>query len=482
VRKGLVDRAVLGFLASVVLVIGAARGVPAAPVSDVRPKVSPAADLRVVAGHLLELLAAGRFDEATKGFDATMKEGLPAEKLGQTWALLNQQAGRFQKQTGIRSGEEDGYRVVYVTCAFERTPLDMKVTFDKGGWIAGLFFVPSREPAGASADYAPPDYVQSGSFQERQVTVGSGKWALPGTLSMPAGKSPVPGLVLVHGSGPQDRDETIGPNKPFRDLASGLASRGIAVLRYDKRTLAHRAEAAVLGDRLTLQEETVDDAAAAAALLRATQGVDGRRVFVLGHSLGGLAVPRIAALDATLAGFILMAAPSRPLEELLLEQVTYLASLDGPVSEEKKAEIETLRQQVARLRDPNLAKAADPGDLPLGLGRAYWLDLRRGTGPEAMARLKQPLLVLRGGRDYQVTDADFRGWKGALAARTGVEFKLYPSLNHLFIAGEGKSTPAELETAGHVAREVVDDLAAWIKKQPAAVGTGKGRKPDGQLG
>jgi dienelactone hydrolase len=466
-------RCLAGISMFVFLVSGAAGGVPALSGSDLQSKAAPEGDPRSAARHLLELLAAGAFAEATQGFDAAMKEGLPAEKLGQTWGLVSQQAGRFQREAGVRSTQEEGYRVVYVTCFFEKAPLDLKVVFDRKGRIAGLFFVPPRDHAAEGGAYEPPDYAQPGSFQERQVTVGSGKWALPGTLLLPAGTSPVPGLILVHGSGPQDRDETIGPNKPFRDLAAGLASRGIAVLRYDKRTLAHRAEAAALGDRLTLQEETVDDAAAAASVLRTNRAIDGRRVFVLGHSLGGVAVPRIAALDGTIAGFILMAAPSRPLEETLLEQATYLATLDGASSEEQQAGIETLRRQIARLRDPNLAKAAAPDDLPLGLGRSYWLDLRRGTGPEAVARLRRPLLVLRGGRDYQVTDADFRGWKEGLAGRAGVEFKLYPRLNHLFMAGEGKSTPAEYETAGHVAKEVIDDLAAWIKNRPAAGGSAR---------
>ena len=142
--------------------------------------------------------------------------------------------------------------------------------------IAGLFFL----PADTSQDYKPPAYVKSGSFQTREVVVGDGEWALPGTLTLPQGKGPFPALALVHGSGPHDRDETIGPNKPFRDLAEGLASQGIAVVRYEKRTQAYAQKLASVKN-FTVDEETVDDAVAVVTLLRKTPGIDPRRVFVL---------------------------------------------------------------------------------------------------------------------------------------------------------------------------------------------------------
>ena len=90
-----------------------------------------------------------------------------------------------------------------------------------------------------------------------------------------------PGVVLVHGSGPNDRDETIGPNKPFRDLAWGLATRGIAVLRYEKRTKRHRLKMALLANSLTVKEETIDDAVAAVTTLHAVEEIDASRIFVL---------------------------------------------------------------------------------------------------------------------------------------------------------------------------------------------------------
>ena len=75
------------------------------------------------------------------------------------------------------------------------------------------------------------------------------------------------------------------------------------------------------------------------------------------------------------------------------------------------------------------------------------------------------MLILQGGRDYQVTMKDFQGWKDALSSQKDVEFRYYPDLNHLLIAGKGKSTPAEYMKIGHVAKCVIDDIANWIKRQ-----------------
>jgi hypothetical protein len=125
--------------------------------------------------------------------------------------------------------------------------------------------------------YQPPAYAVPSSFHEKNVTVGAGtEWALPATLTLPVGNGPFPAIVLVHGSGPNDRDETQGPNRPFQDLAWGLASQGIAVLRYDKRSRVHPGKLTALAN-LTVKDETIDDALAAVALLRETPEIDPKR-------------------------------------------------------------------------------------------------------------------------------------------------------------------------------------------------------------
>jgi dienelactone hydrolase len=281
-------------------------------------------------------------------------------------------------------------------------------------------------------------------------------------------------VVLVHGSGPQDRDETLGPNKPFRDLAWGLASQGVAVLRYDKRTFAHKALfTPELIARATVKEETVADALLAVQLLRQTPAIDPEQIFVLGHSLGATLAPRIGQQDPALAGLIIMAGMTRSLEDTILDQYTYLYSLSGSMTDAQKAELDELKVKVARVKDPNLSDLVPAKDLPLGVPPAYWLDLRNYQPAEVAKSLAMRILVLQGGRDYQVTRAgDFPAWQHALGEKSSAVLKVYPRLFHLFMAGEGPSTPQEYLIEGHVSEEVVQDIALWVREQNKPIRNG----------
>jgi hypothetical protein len=235
-----------------------------------------------------------------------MKKALPADKLQEVWDGLVKQHGPLERTTETRTEKIQQYRAVYVSCQFQRGLLDAKVVFDSDNKISGLFFVPAGK-------YKPPAYADFSKFTEEEVSVGKGLLSLPGTLALPKGDGPFPAVVLVHGSGPNDRDETIGPNKLFRDLAHGLASRGIAVLRYEKRTKHHPIMMALAVNRITVKEETVDDAVAACDVLASHEKIDPTRILVLGHSLGGMLIPRIGKAKDGIAGFISLAGSTRPL-------------------------------------------------------------------------------------------------------------------------------------------------------------------------
>jgi hypothetical protein len=406
---------------------------------------------------VVDALAAREFAKVSAQFDAKMKTALPDDALGSGWDDAIAKIGRFLRRAPARERQQGEHTVVQIVCDFERGQMDMGIVFDVSGQIAGM----QMRPTAPAVEYAPPDYAPASAFSEREVTVGTGEWALPGTLTIPAGAGPFPAVVLVHGSGPNDRDESFGPNKTFKDLALGLGSSGVAVLRYDKRTFAHREKIAPLA-QFTVKEETVDDALAAVRLLRADKSIDGTRIFVLGHSLGGMLAPRIAAADARLAGVIVMAGLVRPLEQTIVEQFQYLAEIDGTVSALEQKIIDDARrsmEQVGKLTPEDLKKDVRISGAP----PSYWLDLRGFDPPAAAARLKHRILVIQGARDYQVTVTDFERWKTALAGKPNAQFRLYPTLNHLFLPGTGKSGPAEYSVPGHVPVEVINDIVQWIK-------------------
>ncbi len=390
------------------------------------------------ARHILELLKQEKFEDVAKDFTPQMTAAMSVKQLGDLWSSLH---GRVGTLTSIIDGSvtsAGGITGGTLGCQFERAALNVRVAFNSSGKIAGLGFVP-RSAATVAPSVPPP----SSGFVEEAVVVGGGEWALPGTLSLPPGAG-LPAVALVHGSGPADRDETVGANKPFRDLAWGLANRGVAVVRYEKRSLQHGAKMA-LNKNVTVQDETIDDAVLAAKLLREHARIDRRRVFVLGHSLGATLAPRIAAQDREVAGLVILAGATRPFDDVAKEQIAYLSSLTpgGSAANEDAA----LRQ----LKD--------------GAPPSYWADLDAYHPAQVAATLTIPMLVLQGERDYQVTLRDLDGWRQALAGRAGVVIKAYPTLNHLFLAGEGKSVPTEYARPGTIPDFVLDDIANWIKQE-----------------
>jgi hypothetical protein len=427
--------------------------------------VPPQEDLEAVGRTLVQHMAAREFEKMVAQFDETMGKAMPAPKLAEVWDTVQKQAGAFQKITGTRLDTVRGYRRVIVTCAFAQMNLDVLIVLAADGRVAGLFFAPSQP----KEEWKAPTYADQNAFAERGVTIGSGKWQLPGTLTLPKGRGPFAAVVLVHGSGPHDQDETIGGNLPFKDLAWGLASRNVAVLRYAKRTKVHGQAMMAQPGGITVNEETVDDAVAAAGLLAATPEIDRKRIYVLGHSLGGMMAPRIAqhakknGAATPVAGLVILAGTTRPLEDVIIEQVRYLAGLDGDISDAEQKQIAEVEQFAREVHSPELKPNTMVKMLGAPIPGSYFLDLRDYRPGEVAAKLKIPMLVLQGERDYQVRMADFEGWKKALGRNRKATLMSYLKLNHLFIAGTGPSTPNEYAKAGHVAEEVVRDIAEWVQ-------------------
>jgi dienelactone hydrolase len=328
------------------------------------------------------------------------------------------------------------------------------------------------EPAGGQppAPPAPPTSTPPPSTipaaRVRQLPIGVGSPPLSGTLTLPTGNGPFPAVVLVSGSGPGDQDETVGPNKPFRDIALGLAARDIATIRYDKRTRDY--PRSVNPKTATPTQEYVPDALAAIHLLVHEPAVDPRRIFVLGHSQGGTYAPLIARRAPNLAGLILLAAGAEPIGAALLRQERYLATLPGTLGAKAKAELPYLTRQVAEIDPAKLAKDSPDTVLLGGTRPAYYLSALRYNEVGTARSIPQPLLLLQGERDYQVTVAnDLDVWLKGLKGRKGVTVVEFPKDNHLFLDGTGPPTPLEYNKAGRVDRKAISTIAAWIANTTA---------------
>ncbi len=436
-----------------------------------------APDYSARATEIVNDLATRQFDKVFAQFNPTMAAAVPADKLAPGWDQVISREGAFQKINSTQVIEQSGYHVATVACAFEKASLAVVLAFDDSGHIAGLHFAPAESPQEAAPDastWSAPPYADPSKFHEESVTVSDGPWKMPGTLSIPNGKGPFSAVVLVAGSGPNDADETIGPNKPFKDLAWGLATDGIAVLRYPKRTHEYGAKSSVDPQNLTVKDEYIDDARAAVALLASRPEINSKRIFLAGHSEGGYLAPRIVAgvpeiggiiigVDPQIAGIIILEGSTRPIEQLVIEQLQYEAKLGGPNAAQIEKAIPEAQKDAQAIESPDLKPGTTVSLLGAQIPSSYFLDLR-GYDPCAVAAsLKIPIYVTQGGRDYQVTATDFANWQKALAGHSNATLKLYPPLNHLLLSGAGPSKPEEYFVAGqHVSADVVTDLAAWI--------------------
>jgi uncharacterized protein len=421
-----------------------------------------AAEPSVVSGRkALDLLLNAHFDEFSQLLTEDAKTLLKPEFLRERVASEIQGFGTVESVGEPVTAKAGANDLVSFPVRFSKTTVAVQLTLTADGHVAGLHFRPPSEPL--PAVWARPAYSNPAMFQERAVTVGEDQWKLGGTLTVPVAPGRHAAILLVHGAGPNDRDESIYSNRIFADIAEGLASRNIVVLRYDKRTRDYASQ--MSGTDYTLHDETIEDAVRALALLRKQPEVDPARVFVLGHSLGGYAMPRIVSESvkqgALIAGAVFLAANARPIEDVGQEQAEYVLKDGGPPESLKQLEMIRSQAEVVRHLDP---KAQYPSTL-LGLPVVYFFDLKDYKPVAEAARLGIPLLVLQGERDFQVTMQDFGLWKTGLAGSQQASFHSYPALNHLFIAGEGPGLPTEYRKAGNVAPAVIDDIAQFVSAQ-----------------
>lgn len=397
-----------------------------------------------------------QFDSCYSMFDTSMANKFNAGMLEKMWGSIPRYMGEYKGYTTVESMKKDSIEVVAVRCTFEKTKMDLQFSFAENKKIIGMFFVPPKNKTA----YATPEYAQQNKYYETKIAVKTGTMSLPGALCVPNTIKNPPVVILLAGSGPNDKDETFGPNKALKDLAVGLASNGIATYRYDKRTLVYGKDM----KEVDLNAEVIEDALTAVTIIKNNPNFKDSKIFIVGHSLGAMCAPLIASKSKQINGIVLLAGNARSLEDVILEQYNYIFGLDS-IGDEEKKELEKISNQVKNIKDPKILKTAKAEDLLLNQESFYWQSIVKYNQVQVAKKVKQPILVLQGERDYQVTMTDFNLWKQNLSDKSKNQFISYPNLNHLFMKGEEKATPAEYDKQGNVEFKVITDIATWINSK-----------------
>ena len=410
-----------------------------------------------IAEQSLQWLNNGQSDSLYQNYDTIVSEKLSAEITATIWKQITSQMGALVKVDTLVVGAVSGNLIVDQVLEFEKSYLKYRLNFNAENKIAGIFFIPYRTAQAAAES--------TKTFDETEFSFVNDGIEFPAILCTPKNMKSKAIVILVHGSGPNDMDETIGPNKIFKQIANKLAAYGIASIRYHKRSFL--AQQGLLDEKLKtdINHIVVNDAIAAADYASRIDSLEYLPRIIVGHSLGAYMAPAIAQNSSSVDAIIMLAANARPLEDLIIEQYKYIYSQDG-ISDEEKKEIQAMKKKVADVKklEEYIAKG-EIVELPLIKDTDFWLSLNKYKPLAIINNLQMPVLIMQGVRDYQVSVYnDFNLWycNSKEAQSKDQTFIAYKGLNHLFIAGDEKSFPQEYNEKGDVSQKMISDMANWI--------------------
>ncbi len=429
-----------------------------------------------LAGRMADAMHDGDFAALTALFNEQMNRALTEESLKNAWDSTINPLGAYQGRLSSTPVSQKGICTVSILERYENGGLSIQISFESASQIQGLFLT-YADLSGFPDEADTVPAVPEGVREEAILVSGHPDFPLSGVLTFPENAERPPVVVLIQGSGSSDRNETIYENKPFQDIAWGLAQSGIASIRYDKRYYTYPQAAA---SSVTIEAEVLEDLEAALTLAENDPRLDSERVFVLGHSLGGMLTPDIAAAHPELAGIISMAGSLRPLWEISWDQNQEAAKAARPALSDEENRL--LDEQLAQVKADveTLRSLADEGSLAgltplpdslnensqlLGIPLSYWSSLERHSAMAAVGRIHLPVLILQGDADFQVNpDIDYPLWQEALAGRDNAVFHLYPGLNHLMMPTRGQRDLSEYAVRQTVSEQVIQDIAAFIMR------------------
>ena len=393
------------------------------------------------AQHILDLVKAGQGDSLVAQFHPTIKESLPVAVIDHLWEGLLAKSGDLKKQMDWSVTRRDTVLLEQCNLVFESESVQFSLMTDDEQHIVGFHFTPIEHQFNLLSE----EDKKMWAFLEKDTLLVNRRIKLPAVFCHPAtmnGRVPV--VVFVNDIGPYDKDATIGPNTPFREVAHRLAAQGIASLRYDNRTFVYGSRVSDVGGGLTYDTEIVDDAVAALDYASHFEEVDSQQVYVVGHSAGGMLAPRIAMLSRVpLAGMISVAGAARHLKDILHSQLRYMAKLEGA----------------------DLEQADSLSEMIYGKLSMSYRAFAAAYNPVGTARgLRIPMLFLQGGHDFKVTSIDHEIWKKGLEGCDNAQFVWLEKCDHLLREQPAMSVPGTYMLPGRVSADAIEAVVSFIKQ------------------
>ncbi|WP_208588571.1 alpha/beta hydrolase [Gracilibacillus suaedae] len=412
------------------------------------------------AHEVIELLRTGAYQTVhDQWFGEELQASIPMDQLEREWEKRSADGGEFVDVHSLNV-EKRGNNVEVIEGKVEYTNQTLDVRMILNHQLLVGFSLPN-----SMTNASLPD-----SIVEEEIIVGEGTaYELGGTLTLPKNQENLPAVVLVQGSGPSDRDESVYAYKPFRDIAWGLAEQGIAVIRYDKRTYIYGEKAVHDTNKLTVYEETVEDAIRATELLKSDKRIDENNVYILGHSLGGMLAPRIDLQGGDYTGIIILAGSPRPLWEIVYDQNKAVLENTPMTESDKKEQKELVEEEYKKAQQLREISEDEAKKMTVfGMNGYYLKEMDQYNVASIVSKLDKPLFILQGEDDFQVSyEKDFTAWQVLLEDNENATISSYPDLNHFFVdyQGPGKGTIKEYEAPKQVDTEVITDIGEWMFTQ-----------------
>ncbi|MEA2065817.1 MAG: alpha/beta hydrolase [Thermotogota bacterium] len=409
-------------------------------------------DLQIVSQYINAFFGKD-FSTAYELQNDMVKAQLDEKAMEQTHQYIVNNYGNPVSIIEIKQDTQDVYKIFVFYMHFDNAYLNVNVVLDQNKKVAQFLIQPAPAPS------SKPNYANPDNFVESEVSFGEEPWKIPGTLTIPKNTESFPMVIIIGGSGPTDRNGTVGPNQPYRDIAWGLSTNGIATLRYDKRTKVYGEKIIEEEIEPTMQFEYIEDIFQAINFVSKMETVS--EIYLAGHSLGGIVTPYSGKKSESVDGIILLAAPARKLAQISLDQNKYFAPISG-ITEEQLGQIEKMFKELLDHKLPP-ETIIDPN---ANLKASYYYDTDKYQTLVSLEDFKKPVLVLQGEEDFQtLMDKDFNVLKEKFSDKKNFTFRSFERLNHLFIETETDifHTTEEYTKQGFVNKRVIETIINWIK-------------------